>query len=76
MAGRRRVDSADSRPTGDESGPGRAWTTKWDGRWQYEVADGCFRHPGDEGAVLVFSVTPAKVLAFAKGAFSQTSHRF
>jgi general stress protein 26 len=53
-----------------------AWTTKWDGRWQYEVGDGCFRHPGDEDAVLVFSVTPAKVLAFAKGAFSHTSHRF
>jgi general stress protein 26 len=52
------------------------WTRKWDGRWQYEVGDGCFHHPGDEERVLVFSVAPAQVLAFAKGAFSHTKHRF
>ena len=23
-----------------------AFTTKWDGRWQFEVRDGCFHHPG------------------------------
>jgi nitroimidazol reductase NimA-like FMN-containing flavoprotein (pyridoxamine 5'-phosphate oxidase superfamily) len=53
-----------------------AWTTKWDGRWRYEVRGGCFHHPGSDGAVPVFSVTPAKILAFAKGSFSHTRHRF
>jgi nitroimidazol reductase NimA-like FMN-containing flavoprotein (pyridoxamine 5'-phosphate oxidase superfamily) len=53
-----------------------AWTRKWDGRWHYEVHDGAFRHRGGAGAVLVFSVTPAKILAFAKGTFGQTRHRF
>jgi nitroimidazol reductase NimA-like FMN-containing flavoprotein (pyridoxamine 5'-phosphate oxidase superfamily) len=56
------------------------WATKWDGRWQYLVRDGCFYHHDEHevlpDAVLVFSVTPAKILAFAKGAFSHTSHRF
>ena len=53
-----------------------AWATKWDGRWHYEIHDGAFRHEGGTGAVLVFSVEPAKVLAFAKGTFGQTRHRF
>ena len=53
-----------------------AWTRKWDGRWQYEVGDGSFYHPGSEEPVLVFSVRPAKVLAFAKGLFSHTRHVF
>lgn len=54
-----------------------AWATKWDGRWQYEVHDGGFREKGGGGgAALVFSVKPAKVLAFAKGTFGQTRHRF
>ena len=53
-----------------------AWTVKWDGRWQYEVRDGAFRHPGDEEPVLVFAVAPSKVLAFTKGEFSHTTHRF
>jgi nitroimidazol reductase NimA-like FMN-containing flavoprotein (pyridoxamine 5'-phosphate oxidase superfamily) len=53
-----------------------AWTAKWDGRWQYQVRDGAFRHPDGEEPVLVFGVTPAKVLAFAKGDFSHTTHRF
>ena len=52
------------------------WATKWDGRWHYEVLDGAFRNEGDAGAALVFSVTPTKVLAFAKGTFGQTRHRF
>ena len=43
-----------------------AWATKWDGRWQYEVHDGGFRHEGGSGAVLVFTVKPAKVLAFSQ----------
>jgi hypothetical protein len=33
-------------------------------------------HEGGTGAVLVFSVKPAKVLAFPKGTFGQTRHRF
>ena len=53
-----------------------AWATKWDGRWRYEVHDKAFRHEDGTGAVSVFSVTPTKVLAFAKGTFGQTRHRF
>jgi nitroimidazol reductase NimA-like FMN-containing flavoprotein (pyridoxamine 5'-phosphate oxidase superfamily) len=53
-----------------------AWAKRWDGRWYYEVHDDGFRHEGGSGAVLVFSVKPAKVLAFAKGTFGQTRHRF
>jgi nitroimidazol reductase NimA-like FMN-containing flavoprotein (pyridoxamine 5'-phosphate oxidase superfamily) len=52
------------------------WATKWDGRWHYEVRDGGFQHEGGSGAVLVFSVKPVKVVAFAKGTFGQTRHRF
>jgi general stress protein 26 len=51
-----------------------AWRSKWDGRWQFEVRDGYFHH--GPGAGLVFSVTPTKVLAFSKGTFAHTSHRF
>jgi nitroimidazol reductase NimA-like FMN-containing flavoprotein (pyridoxamine 5'-phosphate oxidase superfamily) len=51
-----------------------AWRTKWDGRWQYEARAGEFRH--EAGAALVFSVAPTKVLAFGKGAFTHTRHRF
>ena len=53
-----------------------AWAKKWDGRWQWEMGEGFFLHQGSDERVLVFSVTPAKVLAFAKGDFSHTSHRF
>ena len=53
-----------------------AWTRKWDGRWQYDIGDGCFHHEGSGEPILVFSVRPAKVLAFAKGGFSHTRHRF
>jgi len=56
-----------------------AWTTKWDGRWHYGVGDGCFLHQheaGDEGEAQVYGVTPSKVLAFAKGSFSHTRHKF
>jgi general stress protein 26 len=49
-----------------------AWATKWDGSWQYEVADEGFRHGA--GRALVFAVEPAKVLAFGKGPFSHTRH--
>lgn len=51
------------------------WTKKWDGRWNYEAHEGSFRH-ANGGTVLVFSVRPTKVFAFAKGSFSQTRHRF
>jgi general stress protein 26 len=53
-----------------------AWAAKWDGQWQYQVRDGHFYHPGGEEPVEVFAVAPAKVLAFAKGAFSHTRHAF
>jgi general stress protein 26 len=53
-----------------------AWTRKWDGQWKFGVSDGAFRHPDDGGQALVFAVEPAKVLAFAKGSFSHTRHRF
>jgi general stress protein 26 len=53
-----------------------AWTAKWDGRWRYQVRRGDFWHPDVEDPVLVFAVAPAKVLAFTKGAFSHTRHRF
>jgi general stress protein 26 len=53
-----------------------AWTAKWDGRWQYQPGDGCFRHEGGEEPVLVFSVAPTQILAFAKGTFSHTKHVF
>jgi nitroimidazol reductase NimA-like FMN-containing flavoprotein (pyridoxamine 5'-phosphate oxidase superfamily) len=52
-----------------------AWTRKWDGRWRYKVGDGGFEHE-PHGQVLVFAVEPAKVIAFGKGTFSQTRHRF
>lgn len=53
-----------------------AWTTKWDGRWQFQVRDGCFYQQGGFAA-FVFSVTPTQILAFGKGAhFSHTRHRF
>ncbi len=52
-----------------------AWARKWDGRWEYEVGASGFQ--GDEhDDVLVFSVRPAKVFAFAKGEFSHTRHLF
>ena len=56
----------------------QAWTGKWDGRWQYGVRDGSFRHSGDpdDTEIPVFAVRPDKVLAFAKGTFSHTRHRF
>jgi nitroimidazol reductase NimA-like FMN-containing flavoprotein (pyridoxamine 5'-phosphate oxidase superfamily) len=51
-----------------------AWAQKWDGRWHYEVSQDGFLQDG--GTVLVFAVRPVKVLAFAKGGFSHTRHRF
>jgi general stress protein 26 len=55
-----------------------AWAAKWDGRWQYRVADGGGFQDADggHGTAQVFAVAPAKVLAFGKGIFSHTTHRF
>ena len=54
------------------------WATKWDGRFRFQARDGCFHYDQDEGfPVLVFSVTPAKVLAFTRGPLGgHTTHRF
>jgi general stress protein 26 len=52
------------------------WRAKWDGAtWEYSARDGHMFHPaGFE--VLTYSVVPSKVLAFAKGSFCHTVHRF
>jgi general stress protein 26 len=51
------------------------WATKWDGRWQLTVRDGCFYHSDVQSQV--FSVRPARVFAHAKGdPFGATTHRF
>lgn len=52
-----------------------AWRERWDGRWRYDVCDGAFHHD-DGGRALVFAVRPDKVLAFGKGTFTHTTHRF
>jgi pyridoxamine 5'-phosphate oxidase-like protein len=55
-----------------------AFTTKWEGQWQFVVRDGHFYH-GDSGdsAAEVFTVTPVKVWAHAKGdPFAATRHLF
>jgi Pyridoxamine 5'-phosphate oxidase len=49
--------------------------TKWDGGWEYVARDGKFFHP-DGFEVQLFSVAPTKVLAFAKGTFGHTVHKF
>ncbi len=61
-----------------------AWARKWDGQWQYEAHDGHFRRrsgaaggaAAEGGDAMVFSVSPTKILAFGKGTFTQTRHRF
>lgn len=52
-----------------------AWAGKWDGRWQWRVADGRFEHK-EGGEALVYAVAPTKVLTFGEGKFSHTSNRF
>jgi hypothetical protein len=53
------------------------FATRWDGRWQWTVRDGCFRDRDGGGEAMAFSVTPAKVFAHAKGdPFGATRHRF
>ena len=72
------VEGEAAQVTDDEAlrGLAAAWAAKWRGQWQYEVRDGHFHHPGSTDPVLVFSVAPAKVLAFAKGTYGQTRYRF
>jgi nitroimidazol reductase NimA-like FMN-containing flavoprotein (pyridoxamine 5'-phosphate oxidase superfamily) len=54
-----------------------AFTGKWDGRWQWVARGGAFRDADGSGEAMVFSVTPAKVFAHAKGdPFGATVHRF
>jgi nitroimidazol reductase NimA-like FMN-containing flavoprotein (pyridoxamine 5'-phosphate oxidase superfamily) len=54
-----------------------AFTSKWDGRWQFRAQGGAFHHSEGSGEALVFRVTPVKVWAHAKGdPFSATAHRF
>jgi hypothetical protein len=54
-----------------------AFAAKWDGRWQFTARDGAFRGPDGSGEAMVFSVTPVKVFAHAKGdPFGATAHRF
>jgi nitroimidazol reductase NimA-like FMN-containing flavoprotein (pyridoxamine 5'-phosphate oxidase superfamily) len=54
------------------------WATKWDGRWQLSVGDGGFRNlNAHDWPSQVFSVTPAKIYAHAKGdPFGATTHKF
>lgn len=65
-------EGADQRLLEDVS---QAFRTKWDGRWEFTARDGKFFHP-DGFEVQLFSVTTTKVLAFAKGTFGHTVHRF
>jgi len=53
-----------------------AFQSKWDGdSWAFTTHDRQFFHP--QGfQVEIFSVRPTKVLAFAKGTFGHTVHRF
>jgi general stress protein 26 len=51
------------------------WTSKWDGRWQYEPDGHGFTGEGGVN-IHVFTVRPDQVFAFGKGDFSHTRHRF
>ena len=53
-----------------------AFAKKWGGRWQFIARDGGFRGTDGSGVAAVFSVTPVKVFAHAKGdLFGATAHR-
>ena len=64
----------------DDSVLGRvapAFTSKWDGRWEYTAGGGAFRDTDGRGEAMVFRVTPTKVFAHAKGdPFGATRHKF
>jgi general stress protein 26 len=73
------VVEGEARRVTDDAVLGRlaeAWARKWDGRWRFEARDGAFHDDEGGGVALVFAVKPAKVLAFGKGGFSHTRHRF
>ena len=55
-----------------------AFAGKWDGRWRFAARDGAFRDPEDgSGEAMVFSLTPVKAFAHAKGDPSgMTRHLF
>ena len=55
-----------------------AWAAKWDGRWRLEAREGGFGNPGmDDHPSIVFTVTPVKIYAHAKGdPFGATTHTF
>ncbi|MFC4052961.1 pyridoxamine 5'-phosphate oxidase family protein [Actinomadura syzygii] len=52
-----------------------AWTSKWNGEWQFGVTDDGFSNDVG-GDAYVYAVRPAKVLAFGKGTFTHTSYKF
>jgi hypothetical protein len=56
----------------------KAFALKWQGAWQFTVRDGRFyNHGAGDWPSEVFSVTPAKVFAHAKGEpYGATTHRF
>jgi general stress protein 26 len=55
----------------------KAFSSKWDGRWKFNVRDGGFRGGDGSGGAEVFSITPVKVFGHAKGdPFGATTHRF
>jgi hypothetical protein len=77
------VVEGDAIPVSDKAELSRlaaAFTSKWDGRWQFAAGDGGFvNSDGDEppGFAHVFLVKPTKVFAHAKGdPFGATTHRF
>jgi hypothetical protein len=57
-----------------------AFAARWDGRWQFAAGGGGFRETGSgdgPSQARVFTVTPAKVWAHAKGdPFGATRHKF
>jgi nitroimidazol reductase NimA-like FMN-containing flavoprotein (pyridoxamine 5'-phosphate oxidase superfamily) len=55
----------------------QAFTSRWDGRWRYEVRDGRFCNAGTGSGPDLFSVTPTRAFSHAKGEpFGATTHRF
>lgn len=50
------------------------WRGKYHGDWDFSVRDGMFHEDG--GSAVVYALSPAKVIAFAKGRFAQTRFRF
>jgi general stress protein 26 len=49
------------------------WKSRLD--WDFEVGEDAFRDPAGRNG-LVYGISPAKVLAFGKGPYTQTRYRF